>query len=105
MFLSRGSEADGRFTATKEFTVATIAQDGSRCTVTTTAPHGIPRNETVTLTDCGAFTGDQTTSAAGGTYDATRFNFLTSTFTDLFSVCLLDGISPNIDVPTLVIIV
>ena len=73
------SNYNGRFTATKEFTVASLAQDGARCTVTTTAPHGIPRNETVTLTDCGAFTGDQTTSAAGGTYDATRFNFLTST--------------------------
>ena len=70
---------NGAFTATKEFTVSSIAQDGSRCTVTTSAPHGIPRDQVVTLADCGAFTGDQTTSSSGGTYDATRFNFLTST--------------------------
>ena len=70
---------NGRFTATNQFTVSSLAQDGARCTVTTSAPHGIPRGQVVTLSDCGSFNGDQTTSASGGTYDATRFNFLTST--------------------------
>ena len=78
VLVSDTTNFNGRFTATKQFTVSSIAQDGARCTVTTSAPHGIPRGEVITLADCGAFTGDQTTSGAGGTYDATRLNFLTA---------------------------
>ena len=79
ILISGTANFNGKFTVTSNFAITSLSQDGARCTVTTSVPHGIPRGEVVTLGDCGAFTGDQTISGSGGTYDATHFNFLTST--------------------------
>ena len=75
ILISDTTNFNGRFTATKEFTVSNLAQGGGACEVTTSAPHGIPSGQVVTLADCGAFTGDQTISSVG---DSTHFSFLTA---------------------------
>ena len=75
ILISDTTNFNGRFTATKEFTVSNLAQGGGACEVTTSAPHGIPSGQVVTLADCGAFTGDQTISSVA---DSTHFSFLTA---------------------------
>ena len=75
ILISDTTNFNGQFTATNQFTVSSLSQGGGACEVTTSAPHGIPASQVVTLSDCGAFTGDQTISSVG---DSTHFSFLTA---------------------------
>ena len=77
VLISDTTNFNGRFTATKQFTVSSLSQPGDgTCIVNTSANIGVPVGQVVTLADCGAFTGDQTVSTINS---ATQFEFTTAT--------------------------